>query len=106
MKTVICSQPRTGSHLLHTSINKHDRLRVAGETFNPKSDESWWRHWKLPPPGETLYGTPEEYFKQVWQIADTCIIHDNQDFPDSKIQHYAHKLISETDASIMAQQAR
>lgn len=65
LRFIICSDPRTGGHMLASALNRHSQLRVAGEIFvrpelfglpprPPRADERYavrlveaaWRHFE------------------------------------------------------------
>lgn len=68
---VICSDLRTGSHMLATALHGHAQLRVAGEVLVRPERFGLPR----PSPGERRPTYERRLLQTVWQRFDGCIMH-------------------------------
>ena len=80
MRTIVCSQQRTGSNMLRSALESHSDLRVGGEAatrVSKSTHERWWAGWSDAPISPYVNSSMcHEHMQYVWHHLDVWNIHD------------------------------
>lgn len=104
---VISSLPRTGTHLLRSSLQEHPQIHCMGEYFHPQwaggQDRPSWLRALVEQNGATfattLTAVRRSYFEEPRAPAVTALglcLHADQEAPDQACTPWPHKAIVQT----------